>query len=172
MPLFHEAQSTSFAQDLVVNRAKALYLFWPVSATVINTITKLYSLYINTVVENQFVHFQSSDNVKEKFKFTFSINTAYGLTISIMLIVLSSFAERKQRLLYLVPFQITILSVLIPIFVIKQDPKIKLFIDKNYLLPINFKIQRFKSKLWKCRVEPIETLSWTIQCLYGSILLS
>ena len=98
-----------------------IYFIWPISAILINGATKFYASRIkqkmtDTVWVFTIMSHPQSDIVDDKF--SFSINSVLGIPLMIMFAVFSSIASRKIRLLFFYPFQMMLMSVVLPSIVI------------------------------------------------------
>ena len=158
-PLFYNNESTSFVQDLNTNSVKGLYLVLPCSAAVVNIFAKISSNFAKNKINPQVEVFTicGSNIISSEKNFTLSIGAAIGIPLLILFgFFLSSFADRVSRLTFFVPVQIMLLGCIIPIFVIKSDPKITNFVKQNYIKPF-LEIHLIRSLIkWKSPVIPFQ----------------
>ena len=126
--LFHGDESRSNLVDIQNNMYVSLYLLLPCLTSATNLSVLICSSWIKKKMKDAFSVFiiykvkTQSANPK-KFLFTFSQATFVPvLTITVFL---QSFCDRKQRLFFLSPLHIFLCSVLLPVFIILKNKKMK-----------------------------------------------
>jgi len=136
--LFYGTESTTFFQDVENNWAIALYLVLPSSATVVNTIAKICSDFTKANIDRQvnvFTIYGHNQCISEG-KVILSLEVTIGIPLLIIYTVFSSFSDRLARFTFYFPFQIMLLSLIVPILVIRRNIKIMNFMKLNYIHPI------------------------------------
>ena len=110
-----------------------IYIIFIILAAVINCIAKLYSIWINyhmlklsnSIPVNQlFTITRSSLNEFEE-KFTLSLDSAIVILLFFLFFILSSLAKRPLRLYFIVPAQVMFLCVIMPLYIIIHNLKIR-----------------------------------------------
>jgi hypothetical protein len=84
-----------------------------------------------------------------------------GFPLATASVFLSSFASRKYCLLFFYPFQVTIISVILPLGIIYQNKKLKKYFEQTLInpledLPVNIYLA-FK-KVHTSSVSPVSVL--------------
>ena len=126
--LYFEKRGTSHFADFEDNHFTTIYLVWPISAILINGATKFYASRIKQKMMDSvrvFTIMSHPQSDIEDNKFSFSINSVLGIPLMIMFAVFSSIASRKIRLLFFYPFQMMLMSVVLPSIVILKNCKMR-----------------------------------------------
>ena len=160
--LLYEGEDKSHFDEFEENRFKMLYLLWPLSAVIINTITKLYTVHLkrelNTEIQVFTVEQQNFLYSPKTEKISLQLNFVIGIPLTIMFAVFSSIATRRMRLLFFYPLQMTLLSVVLPLLIISRNKKLKKNIEKKIT-----DLRRFAFKICKrffsSKVTPIQDVA-------------
>jgi hypothetical protein len=157
-PFFYEHESTSLSQDIEKNSLKSLYALLPSIAIAVNTITKICSYLISRNIHQQVNVFTISESTQftSEVKVTFSLEASTGVALVILFTFLSSLSDRMERLTCFFPLQITLMGLIIPIFVIKGDKKIKKFVKENYINTVLEHHVIRSVKKWKSNVVHVQ----------------
>ena len=116
--LFYQNTDKSHFKEFEENNFKYLYLLWPLSAMVMNAITKLYSSYLKRKMKPPNLSLQvfTLQMIPMEEKFSFSLDAVIGIPLIILFAVFSSMATRCMRLLFFFPLQVLV-SPIIPVIV-------------------------------------------------------
>jgi hypothetical protein len=140
--LFYQSTSLTIFEEFEEHKSKTLYLVLPLVALIVNVSTKLYSYHLNSQMESATVHvftiqYLHLNTEQQKEKFSLSLNSVIGIPIMILFTIVASMASRQTRLLILIPFQMTMMSVLFPIIIISRSEKMKKQLFEAYSLSVN-----------------------------------
>ena len=115
-----------------------IYIIFIILAAVINCVAKLYSIWINyqmrknsnsIPVSQLFTITRSNFNEFEE-KFTLSLDSAILILLFMLFFIFSSLAKRPLRLYFIVPAQVMLLCVIMPLYIIINNYKMrKIFYD-------------------------------------------
>jgi len=79
--------------------------------------------------------------------YAFSIETILGISLSIVYVVVTSFASRKSRLVFFFPLHSTICLIFIPLWSILNNKKMKDQLTDDYLRPVKEWLESIYSKI-------------------------
>ena len=162
---FHGEQNESIVKDIRNNLYNSIHILMPLLALIVNASARVYSYKINRQMEDEisvFVVFgnPSSNNYKQEDKFSFSLGSVLAIPFVFFFSLLIAFSSRHERLVLFGPFQITVLSVAVPIGFILSNRKMKKKLFSRFLHPISSKLNSFK-KPFSSTVTP------AIQCTFS-----
>ena len=131
-----------------------IYIIFIILAAVINCIAKLYSLWINyqmiklsnSIPVNQLFMITKSNFSDFEEKFTLSLDSAIGILLSMLFFIFSSLAKRPLRLYFIVPAQVMFLCVIMPLYIIIHNFKMR-----NIFYNICLKKVKCVYGFFKCR---------------------
>jgi hypothetical protein len=143
--LLYESNEKSHFEEFEENGFKTLYLVWPASGIAINTLTICYSFKLKRSLKKTVSIFTvemqyRSGQIHQNENFSISLNSVIGIPLMIMFAVFTSIATRKMRLLFFYPFQMTLMSVVLPISIISRNEKMKNYVFRKCLFN--------KTKFW------------------------
>jgi hypothetical protein len=138
---FHGVEYQSYIKDIKGNKYASLIFLMPSLALVVNAATRFYSNKINQQMEEDSLVFVVFGNPSYKTllhedTFLFSLGFVLAIPLIILFSILASFSSRHERLIFIGPFQITMLSLVLPIAFILKNKKMKKNIFIRFLDPI------------------------------------
>ena len=160
-PLLHNKQSSTFIQDMAENPAKAMYLIPPILALLLNAAAQGLQIVLNKQTgKNHNALFLIPQPIK--LKVYLPLRTVVTFPLIILFGFLSSFSNRQHRMMLYFPVQIMTLGVLVPIIIIKRDPKMVKFFFETITNPLMDTILDIKSIYFANEVHPAERRSGLI----------
>jgi hypothetical protein len=149
--LLYGDERRSNLEDIQQNNYVALYLVLPFITVLINFTVQLYSKRIVKKINASLISIISNDGAKmSEDQYSFSIPQVMVIPVFVLVTFVQSFADRTQRLFFLSPFHIFLVSVVLPMLIILNNIKIKQFCYKNYLAPL------LPEKAFSIKVGPME----------------
>ena len=142
--LFHYIETASIVHDVHSDNYKSLFMVPPAFALVVNVIAKLYTLWINREMNPSVEFFeihvdgQQTNCFSNEEVFSVSLEAAFGIPIWMMFAIVASFANREWRLTFFLPFQLMLLNLLFPIFIIFKNSKMK----NSFLGPVQEQLNK------------------------------
>ena len=129
-----------------------IYIIFIILAAVINCIAKLYSIWINyqmiklsnSIPVNQLFMITKSNLNDYEEKFTLSLDSAIGILLSMLFFIFSSLAKRPLRLYFIVPVQVMFLSVIMPLYIIINNLKMRKILFDHCLKKVKCVFGLFK----------------------------
>jgi hypothetical protein len=157
----HGVEYQSLIKDIEENKYSLIYFLMPSFALVLNVATRFYSDKINQQmleVNLVFVIFEHPNHkpVPPEDSFLFSLTFVLSIPTIILFSFFTSFSSRHIRLIFFCPFQITMLSLALPIAFILKNNKMKNIIVIRCFDPIVHHIGSvLKIKKYSPTVEPL-----------------
>ena len=105
-------------------------------------------------MENVLPVFEVENQNSKDEKFILSLTSVMAIPAIFTVGFLSSFSDREFRLRFLFPIQLTVLSVIFPIFVIAVNPKLKQFAIATFLKIFEQKTLFVLTKMISSKVFP------------------
>jgi hypothetical protein len=135
--MFYESETKSHFEEITANKFKVLNVMWPISAILINALSKLISYNLNkklNLSEPIFtIEHQPVCSIKPFPSFNFSM---IAFPSALLLAFISSFTSRNNRLLFFYPAQITLLSIILPLVIIYKHKKLKSYFKHILINPL------------------------------------
>ena len=153
--LLHENQSSTFIQDISENPTRAVYLIFPIFATLFHI--------ANPIL--QFVIYKQTDHQKNmiysiqkqmKVQKSPSLQTVVCFPLLILFSFLSSYSMRQHRRMFFFPVQIMTAGVLVPTLIIRRDPKMVKFYFETLTNPLVDKTRETIFKTFATKIQPLE----------------
>jgi hypothetical protein len=147
-------------QDSQGKRFTFLYFILPLSSGIVNLVAKVYSVWLNKKLLASAVvvfHDQEDPHLSED-KFLLSLTSVLVLPLIFMTGFLSSFSERDVRVKFLLPTQLMLLSIVLPLLLIVINPKLKDYILQKYFEPSKTKLNTLlknAKRMFSEKVYPI-----------------
>lgn len=129
--LMQNSETDFFLYDVYSDHFKSLFMVLPALALLVNLITKIYALWIKKKMSNTVNIFtihnegQQSTPVSNEELFSVPLEAAFGIPLWMMFAILSSIASREWRLTFFLPLQLMLINLLLPIYVISKNNKIR-----------------------------------------------
>ena len=134
---FYALKTKSHLEEITANNIKALYFIWPISTVLVNSLTKLISYSLKKKLNQSVPVFTiEQPPVQIRKTFIFSYFSLMGFPLATGSVFLSSFASQKYCLLFFYPFQVTIISVILPLGIIHQNKKLKSYSEQTLINPL------------------------------------
>jgi len=143
--LYFYADEVSISETYSKNWFSMIYIISWILAVIIHCSAKCYSLWINyelnqlpSIELGQIFTITKSEASKneEKFeqfeKFTLSLDSVIVILMLLFVFLVSSLSKRSLRLYIIVPAQITFLCVIIPLYLILKNEKMKIILANLY----------------------------------------
>jgi hypothetical protein len=128
--LFHKEESVSVFEEFKANPYVLIYLLLPGLAIVITLTVKVYATFINNQMDHASLVFViAKSDLSHNFyetKHSFSVLYAVGILFVIFVTIIQSFCSRKIRLLVHCPVQVLLVTILLPVTIIRTNRKIRL----------------------------------------------
>jgi len=159
---FHGIEDKSSYDDIKSNKATLLNLVFPTTALILNAAMKIYSDRLHQLMDRQAAHVfviiggKTEVASKQEEKFSFSLGSVIGFPVVVLLTFLTSFATRHLRLLLCFPLQLSLITFVLPCFIIHNNSKIKkLALNKVLIIQetLEFKLREL-TRLRSNRVAP------------------
>jgi hypothetical protein len=144
--MFHDPESTSILNSVNKNNYAILFQIQPVLAFLINVIIKLYVFWINRKIEqNQLAVAFTIQNfafhtTTLKKGFSLPLGSVVGIPVIVLLGTIFTFANRKIRVTFLGPLQLTFMLIVVPGFIINRNKKMRAFFFENWIYPARDRI--------------------------------
>ncbi len=129
--LMYYVETNSIVHDVHHDHYKSLFMVLPALALLVNLITKLYALWINRKMSctiNIFTFHckaQQTNHFSNEELFSVSLEAALGIPLWMIVAIAASFANRKWILIFFIPFQLMLINLLFPIFIISKNKKMR-----------------------------------------------
>ena len=158
---FHGETSSSYIEDMTENKYKSVHMIATLLTLVVNVTLKIYMIIAKKKMATPtqvFVTFgdNSESVLNQEEKVSFSVSSVIGMPAIVLFTIITSLPNRRDRLLFYCPMQISAMSTVLPLIIICNNSKIKqraenLFHDYNDKITFWCKTY-FKQK--SCKVCP------------------
>jgi len=153
--MYHSISGTSILQDFQTSKLTLLYITLPILSGILNGLVKLYSVWINKkMLLNALPVHQSKKLLSNEEKFILSLTSVIAIPLIFTVGFFSSFSNREFRLRFLFPLQLTVLSIIFPIFLIAVNPKMKQFAIATFVELFKEKLSVVPVKMRSSKVSP------------------
>jgi hypothetical protein len=154
--MYHSISGTSILQDFQTSKLTLLYITLPILSGILNGLVKLYSVWINKKMLLKALEpvNQSKKLFSNEEKFILSLTSVIAIPLIFTVGFFSSFSNREFRLRFLFPLQLTVLSIIFPIFLIAVNPKMKQFAIATFLGLFKEKLSVVSVKMRSSKVSP------------------
>ncbi len=152
-------------QDSQGKRFTFLYFILPLSSGIVNLVAKVYSVWLNKRLLASAVlvsHDQEDPHLSED-KFLLSLTSVLVLPLIFMTGFLSSLSEREVRVKFLLPTQLMLLSIVLPLLLIVINPKLKDHILQKYFEPSKNKLNTLLKNVKRMFSEKVYPINMWIK---------
>ena len=160
--LFNGGKSISDYESIKNNKFASLLLVFPIITLLVNLTVQVCSIRIRKQLYHAaqiFVIFNADNESKNSDTFSLSISHVLVIPVLILMTFFQSFADRKQRLFFLSPFHLFLLSVALPLFILFKSPKIQKFFRKKFTAQFTKTLIIYQKMFMKCffaKIVPID----------------